>query len=275
SSSSQRSTGSQVNLPNWLKLTRTGDSVVAYTSSNGTDWAHIDDVTVSFGDTIEAGIALAVTGSADQLAQFDNLSLTNAGGDANDAETLSKKASTSAIINKTFPMVASVPAIIHAGPAIGGNITEDTELVPGQPYDVTSSIVVDAGVTLTIPAGATLSFIAGTQLQVVGELVIEGDVNNRVLLTSAATSPAKNNWKGIVVQNGATVSLDHVIGEYANRAIDLYNVTGATVTVSNSELRSSETGVYIYSGDSAVTITDSRLTDNSTGFYMRSSGTAP
>ncbi|MCP3671886.1 MAG: hypothetical protein GY814_15935, partial [Gammaproteobacteria bacterium] len=75
--------------------------------------------------------------------------------------------------------------------------------------------------------------------------------------------------------DGATVSLDHVIVEYANRAIDLYNVTGATVTVSNSELRSSEYGVYITGGDSAVTITDSTLTDNRYGFYMNASGTAP
>ncbi|MCP3671594.1 MAG: hypothetical protein GY814_14430, partial [Gammaproteobacteria bacterium] len=57
--------------------------------------------------------------------------------------------------------------------------------------------------------------------------------------------------------------------------MDLYKVTGATVTVSNSELRSSETGVYINSGDTTKTKTNTRLTDNSTGVYMRSSGTAP
>ncbi|MCP3671516.1 MAG: hypothetical protein GY814_14020, partial [Gammaproteobacteria bacterium] len=107
------------------------------------------------------------------------------------------------------------------------------------------------------------------------ELIIQGDVDNQVLLTSAASNPSKRDWKGIVVQDGATVSLDHVIVEYANRAIDLYNVTGATVTVSNSELRSSDYGVYIIGGNSVLTITDSRLTDNSTGFYMSSSGTAP
>ncbi|MCP4129371.1 MAG: hypothetical protein GY753_20275, partial [Gammaproteobacteria bacterium] len=123
--------------------------------------------------------------------------------------------------------------------------------------------------------GATLSFIAGTKLQVYGELIIEGDVNNRVLLTSAATNPSKKNWKGIVVQNGATVSLDHVIVEYASVAIDLTGVTGATVTVSNSELRSSDKGVHISGGDSALTITDSTLTDNTYGLHMYRSGTAP
>ncbi|MCP3671146.1 MAG: right-handed parallel beta-helix repeat-containing protein, partial [Gammaproteobacteria bacterium] len=152
------------------------------------------------------------------------------------------------------------------------------------------------------------------------ELIIQGDVDNQVLLTSAASNPSKRDWKGIVVQDGATVSLDHVIVEYAEkaivvedgatvsldhvivehayRAIDLSYVTGATVTVSNSELRNIDYGVYIIGGDSeltitdstltdnyygvdiaggdsAVTITDSRLTDNSTGFHMNSSGTAP
>ncbi|MCP3671595.1 MAG: hypothetical protein GY814_14435, partial [Gammaproteobacteria bacterium] len=78
-------------------------------------------------------------------------------------------------------------------------------------YEVLGVLIVPADQTLTIPAGVMLSFAAGAQLQVYGELVIQGDVDNQVLLTSAATSPAKKNWKGIVVQNGATVSLDHVI----------------------------------------------------------------
>ncbi|MCP4238762.1 MAG: hypothetical protein GY770_35195, partial [Aestuariibacter sp.] len=94
-------------------------------------------------------------------------------------------------------------------------------------YEVLSTLVVPVDQTLTIPAGATLSFIAGTKLQVYGELIIEGDVDNRVLLTSAATDSSKSDWKGIVVEDGATVSLDHVIVEYADRAVELYYVTGA------------------------------------------------
>ncbi|MCP3671317.1 MAG: cadherin repeat domain-containing protein, partial [Gammaproteobacteria bacterium] len=63
--------------------------------------------------------------------------------------------------------------------------------------------------------------------------------------------------------------------EYAYRAVNIYSAYGATVTVSNSELRSSSSGVYIRGGDSEVEITDSILTDNTHGFYMYASGTAP
>ncbi|MCP4127197.1 MAG: hypothetical protein GY753_09065, partial [Gammaproteobacteria bacterium] len=142
-------------------------------------------------------------------------------------------------------------------------------------HEVLGALIVPSGQTLTIPAGATLSFAADTMLQVYGELIIQGNVDSRVLLTSAATNPAKKNWKGIVVEDGATVSLNHVIVEYASVAIDLTGVTGATVTVSNSELRSSITGVYIYGGNSVLTITDSTLTDNIYGLHMDQSGTAP
>ncbi|MCP3670203.1 MAG: hypothetical protein GY814_07185, partial [Gammaproteobacteria bacterium] len=135
---------------------------------------------------------------------------------------------------------------------LGGDISGT--LTAGE-YPVVSDLIVPLGQTLTIPAGATLSFAADTQLQVYGELIIQGDVDNRVLLTSAASNPSMGDWQGIVVEDGATVSLDYVIVEYAESAIELDNVTGATGTVSNSELRSSNRGVYIYRGDSEVTIT--------------------
>ncbi|MCP4128450.1 MAG: hypothetical protein GY753_15520, partial [Gammaproteobacteria bacterium] len=136
-------------------------------------------------------------------------------------------------------------------------------------YEVLGALIVPSGQTLTIPAGATLSFIAGAQLQVFGELIIQGDVDNQVLLTSAASNPSKSDWIGIVVANWATVSLDHVIVEYAYKAIELYYVTGATVTVSNSELRGSEYGLYMIRSDGELTITGSTLTANGYGVYLR------
>ncbi|MCP4992892.1 MAG: DUF1349 domain-containing protein, partial [Gammaproteobacteria bacterium] len=182
---SQRSVGTQAVLPNWLKLSRNGNSVKAYISNDGISWNQVDDVNVGFGETIEAGVSLAVIGSADQLTQFDSLSLTDATGESVVAEATEGGVSAA---SQTPPIT------------IGGDISSDTDLLPDQAYGVTSDLVVNPGVTLTIPEGTILSFIAGTQLQVQGTLVIAGVDGNKALLTSAKSSPASGDWYGIVVQ---------------------------------------------------------------------------
>jgi PKD repeat protein len=64
-------------LPVWLRLTRTGDTVTAETSPDGTTWTTVGATTLSFTGPAEIGLAVtAHNGTALSTATFDNLTLT-------------------------------------------------------------------------------------------------------------------------------------------------------------------------------------------------------
>ncbi|MCP4488814.1 MAG: hypothetical protein GY820_16115, partial [Gammaproteobacteria bacterium] len=252
---SQLSIGTQAMLPHWLKLKRVGNNVEVYSSDDGLNWLDIDNIAMSFSDTIKAGVAMAVTGSADQLAIFDNLQL-NSG---------------LAVPEALEPITMQT---VYAEPTIGGNIIEDTELVADQAYEVTSTITVQPGVTLTIPQGVTMSFNPGTQLVVQGNLVVTGSSINPALLTSISVTPARGDWAGVDVQSGGVLSMDNAVVEYATNGIEFLD--GSNGTVSNSELRNNTYGLYFpaYSSASPVII-GSLLTGNTRGIYMYRNNAAP
>jgi YD repeat-containing protein len=63
--------------PRWVRLTREGSSVAAYTSSDGSTWTLIDTDTVSLGSTIYVGLAVTShDATATAMATFDSVSVT-------------------------------------------------------------------------------------------------------------------------------------------------------------------------------------------------------
>ena len=76
--------GGSYSLPNaWLKLTRTGNTVTAFSSADGSTWTQVGATTVSLTDPVTIGLFnCAHSASALNTATFDNVSVTAGGSSA-------------------------------------------------------------------------------------------------------------------------------------------------------------------------------------------------
>ena len=70
--------GGSYTFPNgWLKLTRSGSTITAYSSADGTTWTQVGATTISLTDPVTIGLFnCAHNGSALNTATFDNVSVT-------------------------------------------------------------------------------------------------------------------------------------------------------------------------------------------------------
>ena len=104
-----------------------------------------------------------------------------------------------------------------AGPSmaeVGGVIDTDTTwTVANSPYVVTSSVLVQQGVTLTINPGVEVKFNGGTSLRIDGELIAQGASDNKITFTSNQTTPDLGDWGCIFFTNTST---DAVVGSSGN-----------------------------------------------------------
>lgn len=60
----------------WLKLVRTGNTIVASRSSNGTSWTQIASRTITLNNTVHVGLFATSHSSSTNTAVFDNVSIT-------------------------------------------------------------------------------------------------------------------------------------------------------------------------------------------------------
>ena len=72
--------GGSYTFPNgWLKLTRSGSTITAFSSANGSSWTEVGTTTISLTDPVTIGLFnCAHNGSALNTATFDNVSVTSA-----------------------------------------------------------------------------------------------------------------------------------------------------------------------------------------------------
>ena len=70
--------GGSYSFPNgWLKLTRTGSTITAFSSADGTTWTQVGVTTMSLTDPVTIGLFnCAHNASALNTATFDNVSVT-------------------------------------------------------------------------------------------------------------------------------------------------------------------------------------------------------
>ena len=69
--------GGSYSFPVWLKLTRSGSTITASTSTDGTTWTTVGSTTISLTDPVTIGLFnCAHSGSALNTATFDNVSVT-------------------------------------------------------------------------------------------------------------------------------------------------------------------------------------------------------
>ena len=70
--------GGSYSYPVWLKLTRSGSTITASTSTDGTTWTTVGSTTISLTDPATIGLFnCAHNGSALNTATFDNVTVTS------------------------------------------------------------------------------------------------------------------------------------------------------------------------------------------------------
>src|SRR5581483_6566059 len=70
-----RTTSSGVTPPSWVRLVRTGTTVAAYRSADGTQWTPIGSATLNLGATVYVGIAVASHDASATTATMSHVSM--------------------------------------------------------------------------------------------------------------------------------------------------------------------------------------------------------
>ncbi|HRZ56140.1 MAG TPA: hypothetical protein P5525_11865, partial [Candidatus Paceibacterota bacterium] len=111
---------------------------------------------------------------------------------------------------------------------VSGWINADTTwTLANSPYQVTGSVGVAAGVTLTIEAGVQVLFTQFQGVTVDGALRAVGTSAAPIVFTGTTETP--NWWSGVVVRNAGSATLEQARVRYAgywNRAALLKSGTG-------------------------------------------------
>jgi phosphatidylserine/phosphatidylglycerophosphate/cardiolipin synthase-like enzyme len=89
-SSAANTAGSTSTAPRWVRIDRSGNTITAFESANGTTWSTIGSATVTLPSTAYIGLAVSshVTGTLAQ-ATFDSVNVSTSGGTTNAPPTVS------------------------------------------------------------------------------------------------------------------------------------------------------------------------------------------
>ncbi len=143
-----------------------------------------------------------------------------------------------------FNDVAGTP--VAAPPVLFGYVDDgNTTLVASTTYEVVTPLVVPVGQTLTMPVGVTFEMGADSQIVAAGTLDVQGasGAGNQVSFTSINGTPARGDWKGIVITgSGGSSVLDYAVVEHVIRGVE--TLDPAAPTISNSLIREwSDSGI--------------------------------
>lgn len=141
------------------------------------------------------------------------------------------------IITETITIIEEVEVEVES--TLPGNVTEDLTLDASTSYELTGSMIVNDGATLTIPAGTKITAQAGgTSVYIAvlkgGAINIEGTADNPVVMGS--DSGVAGSWGGLTICGKAFTSSG------ATEATDLLAVGEAEA----------EVGGFIYGGSDAT-----------------------
>jgi uncharacterized membrane protein len=121
-----------------------------------------------------------------------------------------------------------------------GAITADaTWLAADNPHVIVSSVIVQAGATLTLQPGVQVVGNSGQLLQIQGQLQAQGLSGQEITLDRNA---ATGTWGGIYVQTAGTIDLDHCVIDNAYYGIS-HGSSGA-VALNNCSISGGSYGIY-------------------------------
>ncbi|MCP4540727.1 MAG: hypothetical protein GY832_26615, partial [Chloroflexi bacterium] len=105
--------------------------------------------------------------------------------------------------------------VVNQAENVCGGIAENTTWVGGRVYYITCNVMVNNSVTLTIEPGTAIRFNSNYAINVHGSLSAQGVPTRSILFTSNSDTPIKGDWAGILVQDGGSAILDHIVLRYA------------------------------------------------------------
>ncbi len=172
-------------------------------------------------------------------------------------------------MRQSFTIIAFVlqlnVACLYAETEVAGTLTGCTVWKANEDVLVTQNVEVPAGSTLVVEPGVTVRFEANCRLTVNGELQVLGSDERPVRLTSASTEPERNDWTGILFQQGSTSAgldneqeyqsgsnLSHAIVEYSGGVA----VLGSSPLIEHTTIRHCRKkkggGLYLWNSHSLV-----------------------
>jgi len=102
------------------------------------------------------------------------------------------------------------PTPVTDATEIGGTLTENLTLETDTEYQLTSALIVPAGLTLTINPGVVIKAIAGADVYVAilqdGKIMAEGTSSNPIVFTSGSSTPNAGDWGGLILLGKAPIN---------------------------------------------------------------------
>ena len=175
-------------------------------------------------------------------------------------------------------LVLGVGAEGHAQTPVSGAITADTHwTLAGSPYQVTDSVTVEQGATLTVDAGVRVEFNQHKALYINGALNAVGTSAQPIRFTGA-TEGTSGFWCGIYVPSGGSADLEHCTIAYAGystwvdsayRYVGLYKSGSGALTLTNTTLdHSSGAGLQLEGATGAFTSDGNTFSNNAQGIRV-------
>ena len=170
----------------------------------------------------------------------------------------------------------------------GTNVTDDITsntiwTVAESPYIVSTNLYIAPSTTLTIEPGVVVKFESYSGLNVAGDIIANGNINNKITFTSIlddsiagdtnedadSTTPSKNDWSGIYFNDSHSSSFVYVNLRYAT---DILTTNNSDVNLQNIDMYESNTGINFYNNSHIVvnTVTAQNITSDVLSAYNHS-----
>src|SRR3990167_6927925 len=176
---------------------------------------------------------------------------------------------------------SNVPNAIEVRGGIIITVSSHTWIPQDFYFNVTSTIHVYNGATLTIPPGCLVKFDGGVALYIgyysAATLIADGTSGNPITFTSNAGTPAPGDWGGILFYNStddAATIMDYCTVEYGGASSENSNINcnTASPTIQHCIIRNSDGyGIYTLGSGAAPLISCSALMNNNYGVYATAS----
>ena len=143
--------------------------------------------------------------------------------------------------------------------------------LPKKTYQLTGSVAVNSGVTLTIEAGTVIESLLNS-ITVNGTLNANGTAESPVVFTTRDEA-TPTYWVGLVVNSTGVINLDYSKIRYAG-ALDYAAIkSSGQITITNSEISYSQTGIYHNSTIQPIIKYNSFLNNTNYALYNAKSST--
>ena len=180
-------------------------------------------------------------------------------------------------------VLAVAPSLAQATTLPGTISSNQTWDAAGSPYVANDWVTIPSGVTVTVDPGAVIKLERSVKLIVDGTLDVEGTSSNPVTFTSlrddsisgdtngdgTATSPAQQDWRGIVFDSGGGGEIHHANINYTGwfGFAGIQAQSGSSLTaITDSEIDHGYQAISLPPGNT-TSISGNTLAHNGAGIY--------